>query len=445
MSVTELETTNAQTIPGFDEAAFGGLDTGSEHAVLRAKREAAFAAYQSLPAPTMFTEEWRKTHPSLFPFADLTVLPQAEDGTVDAGTWDDQFDVVVAVKDQQVSIADVSGLLAQDAIKVMTLADAAVQCPELVNSHMQGSALPADTDKFTALNASFWNFGLFVHIPAGFQLEKGILLRVEQTRDRAVFVPRVVVVAGDRSQATLVEHYTSPDAATMASINAKEVYVGDAARFRYLTLQEWGRNSYQVENNMAVVQRDAQIDWITLNLGSKVSKLQLGSDVAGEGSSAELDGVFFTHEDQHIDQTTLQIHSAPNTYSRLLYKGAVKDQGHSVYRGIIQAKPGAIKVDAYQTNNNLVLSNGAVADTIPGLLIDADDLKCSHGATIGNLNEEQVFYLRARGIPDHEARKMLILGFYDEILDRIPYEFIRDRVHAVLVERLDAAEVAVSA
>lgn len=438
MSVIELEPTLQESIPGFDEATFSRQTVSGESPVLRAKREAALQAYLTLPTPTPYTEEWRKTSPDLFPFASLKVRPQVQSAPVESHPWDEHFDVVVAVKDQAMTIEDRSGLLADGTIKVMTLHDAAEQCADLLEEHLQGSALPADTDKFTALNGAFWNVGLFVHIPAGYSLEKGILFRVEQTADASVFVPRVVVVAEARSDASLVEWYTSPDALAMASINAKEVYLGEGSRFRYLTLQEWGDAAFQIENNMAVVQRDAQVDWITLNLGTRISKLQLGSDVAGPGSSAELDGVFFARGDQHIDQTTLQIHSSPDTYSRLLYKGAVKDQGHSVYRGIIQAKPGAIKVDAYQTNNNLVLSDGAIADTIPGLLIDADDLKCSHGATIGNLQEEQVFYLRARGIPDHDARKMLILGFYDEILDRIAYSFIRDKVHAVLEERLDA-------
>ena len=164
--------------------------------------------------------------------------------------------------------------------------------------------------------------------------------------------------------------------------------------------------------------------------------MKFGSDVAGEGSSAELDGLFFCDLDQHVDQKTLQIHSAPNTYSRLLYKGAVQDKGHSVYQGVIQARPGAIKVDAYQTNNNLILTDGAQADTIPGLLIDADDLKCSHGATIGNLDPDQLFYLRSRGFSEAAAKRILVLGFYDEIADRIPYEAIRARVHAIVEEKL---------
>jgi Fe-S cluster assembly protein SufD len=187
---------------------------------------------------------------------------------------------------------------------------------------------------------------------------------------------------------------------------------------------------------MARVGRDAQVDQINLNFGGKVSKVKFGSDLAGPNSAAELDGLFFTTGEQHIDQTTWQVHSSPDTYSRLLYKGAVRDTSQSVYQGIIKAKPGAIRVDAYQTNNNIVLNDGARAHTIPGLLIDADDLKCSHGATVGNLDPDQIFYLRSRGIEEAEARRLVMLGFFEEVIERIPQDFIRERVQEIIRERM---------
>lgn len=424
-------------IPGFTEQAFAAC-AGHGNGVVRRKREEAFARYAALPAPHAMDEEWRKTDPSMFAMSGLKPLPKA---TVGGGAtddpWADAFDIVVNVQDTQISVQDPAGLAGRGSVVVCTLDEAARSFSDCLDARLHSTAPAAGADKFTALNGAFWNVGLFVRIAPGVRLERGLLVRFRQTANDALLVPRMLVVAEEGSEATVVEHLVSGDETRMGVISAKELFVAAAARLRFLTLQEWGRRTFQIGNDMAVVQRDAQIDWITLNLGSRVSKLKFGSDVAGPGSAAELDGIFFTDQDQHIDQTTLQIHSSPDTYSRLLYKGAVTDQGHSIYRGIIQAKPGAIKVDAYQTNNNLVLSDGAIADTIPGLLIDADDLKCSHGATIGNLDQDQVFYLRARGIPEHEARKLLILGFYDEILDRIPYAALRDRVHAVLTEKLD--------
>jgi Fe-S cluster assembly protein SufD len=431
---------SAAVVGRFDEAFLEALLEAGEPAILQEKRRRAFDVYRMMAAPTGFDEEWRRTPPQLFPFAEFRPLPLLRRGGK-AGTHplDSEFDVVVAVGEGGIAIEDRSGLLAEGVCSVLTLEEAAASHPDLVRDHVGGRALPSDWDKFVALNHAFHNVGLLIQIPDGVVLDKGVLIRYAMATEGAALVPRVVVVAGSQSQATVAEVMESPDGLGMLCIPTHEVYVGAAARLKMIALQEWGDAACQIGSDMARVERDAQIDWITLNFGTRASKLKFGSDVAGEGSSAELDGLFFCDGDQHVDQKTLQIHSAANTYSRLLYKGAVQDRGHSVYQGVIQARPGAIKVDAYQTNNNLVLNDGAQADTIPGLLIDADDLKCSHGATIGNLDPDQLFYLRARGLSKAEARRILVLGFFDQVGDRIPYAYIRRRVHEIVNGKLGAA------
>ena len=380
-------------IPGFDEAALARCLGAGEPRLLAAKRESAYRRYAALPTPTGFDEMWRRTDPGLFPFAGAAPLPLLMPGAdTGDGSNDEAFDVVVAVNDRHYTVHDRSGALAAGQVVVASLGEAAGSHAAVVDQYLQGRALPDTTDdKFTALNAAFWNFGLLIVIPAGRVLEGGILIRHQHAAEGGCVIPRLVIHGGREAQATIVERFTSDDATTLLAVAAKEFYLDAAARIRFLTLQEWGRNTYHLSNDMALVARDGLMDWITLNFGSRVTKMNFGSDVEGEGANAELDGLFLGDDDQHLDQTTLQIHSAPHTYSRLLYKGAVRDEAHSIYRGVIQARPGAIKVDAYQTNNNLVLSDGARADTIPGLLIDADDLKCSHGATIGNLDEEQIY------------------------------------------------------
>ena len=438
MSTIDLapgSTANSMIGP-FDEETFNLCGQG-EPALLRAKREEGFHAYARLAAPTLFDEEWRRTNPMLFPFADFSageMLAQVEPR--ESTGYGDSFDVVVDVRDDGFSIEDHAGAVREGRAVVCSLADAAASCGDLIQTYLNGRALPADWDKFVALNDAFWNFGLLVHVLPGVELEKGIHVRYAMSGNAGTIVPQTLVVLGEQSRATILESMTSPPPASWLSIATKEVYLGAAARLGLVTLQEWGGGTVQISNDMALVERDAQVDWIALNLGTGVSKLKLGSDVCGPGACAELDGLFFCNGKQHVDQKTLQIHSAPHTYSRLLYKGVVKDEGHSVYQGIIQAKPGAVKVDAYQTNNNLVLSRGAQADTIPGLLIDADDLKCSHGATIGNLDEDQIFYMRSRGLGDGDARRLLTRGFYDEVADRIPYEWVRNRVHRHVDGRL---------
>ncbi len=439
MTTTELQVEQTMDmLPGFDHELFASVQAGGEPAVLAAKREEAFRKYLAIPSPTHTDEEWRRTDPALFPFAELKrlpTLPQVEG--LPQSVWDAEFDVVVAVQSDAFAIMRRNNVAAEKGITVLSLAEAAEQKPELIGKYLQGRALPAQSGKHEALNDAFWNFGLFVHIPDNVEWEKGVLIRYSMEISDSLLIPRLVVVAGRNSRAVITEHLESPDTIRFMAVSQRELYVAENAHFKLVSLQEWGRNSFQISNDWGLVERDANLNWITLNFGTSRSKMKFGSDVAGPGAAADMDGIFFASGEQHMDQRTLQIHSSSDTYSRLLYKGAVKDRGRSVYQGLIIARPGAICVDAYQTNNNLVLNDGARADSIPGLLIDADDLKCSHGSTIGNLDPEQLFYLRSRGMSEQDARRALIRGFFEEVVERIPQAFIRDIVHQNIERKME--------
>ena len=429
----------ADVLPGFDEEHFATVLEQGEPTLLAAKREEAFKDYLNIPAPTRTDEEWRRTDPTLFPLDEMKRLPllkQVEQ--LPESPWDEQFDVVVAVQSDSFAIMHRNDTAEKLGVTVLSLADAAEQKPDLVKQYLQGEALPAKSGKYEAFNDAFWNFGLFVHIPEKVEWERGLLIRYNMEEADSLLIPRLVAVAEKHSRALAAEHLESPEANRFFAVPQRELYVDEGANFKLVSLQEWGLNAYQISNDWGLVQRDANLNWITLNFGTARSKMKFGSDVAGPGSAADMDGIFFASGEQHMDQRTLQIHSSSDTYSRLLYKGAVKDHGRSVYQGLIIARPGAIRVDAYQTNNNLVLNDGARADSIPGLLIDADDLKCSHGSTTGNLDPEQLFYLRSRGISEPEARRMLIMGFFDEVVERIPQEFIRDIVHKNIEEKMES-------
>jgi Fe-S cluster assembly protein SufD len=217
---------------------------------------------------------------------------------------------------------------------------------------------------------------------------------------------------------------------------AREFYVEQAAHIKCITLQEWGDTAINIGEDWARVKKDATVDIVTMTLGSKVSKNSVGCDVCERNSNAYLGGLYFANEKQHFDQMTLQMHSSPDTYSNMMYKGAAKDEGYSVYQGVIRATHGSIGVDAYQTNNNLILNKGARADSMPSLIINADELACSHGATMGNLDPEQIYYLRSRGIGEALARQMLVVGFFEEIVKRVPNEAIQERLHELIEENL---------
>jgi Fe-S cluster assembly protein SufD len=424
----------ATLLPGFDDEAFSQVTEAQ--ALLKAKRIEGFAAYASLPMPTARHEEWRRTDPALFPFPTWTA-PRALVGRKPGppGPMDALFDVVVEVNDSGFSVLDQSGALAAGRFTVCPLDEAASRYPALVQPYLQGPARTKGARKFMALNDAFWNVGLLIHVPARTVVEKGILVRYDHGAAGAV-LPRLLVVVDEQSEVTVAEHYQSDDAVALLAVGAREMYVARGSTLKVVSLQEWGHQTFHIGEDWAQVERDAKIDWVTLLLGGRVSKMMVGCDLHQENSNAYLSGLFFADGNQHVDQRTLQLHSAPHTYSNLLYKGAVKDQGHSVYQGIIDAAPGAIKVDAYQMNRNLVLNDGARADSLPGLEIDADDLKCSHGSTMGNLDPDQVFYLQSRGLSAAEARRLLVMAFFEEVIEKVPYEFMRERVRAHVKKKM---------
>jgi len=426
-----LPVTHEQDIfaASLDAARFQDVAMSTPSPLVREKRQAAFDAYRLIPMPTVRDEEWRRTDPALFPFEQFNILPALSPvERAEPEELDKLFDVVVSVSEKGFHIDDRNGLLSRNEIIVCSLDDAARDHAPAVTRYLHGPAIIEPNRKFMELNGAFWNFGLFIHIPAKTKLENGVLVRYQVRQSGSMLIPKLIVAAEEGSDAKVVEVFQSEDDCPTICLGARELYVSQAARLQLFALQEWGRSSYHIGEDWSQVDRDAQIDWVTLTLGTKLCKMNVGCNVNAPNANAYLSGLFFADQEQHIDQRTLQQHTSPNTYSNLLYKGAVKDSGHSVYQGIIAASQGAIKVDAYQMNNNLVLNTGARADSLPGLKIDADDLKCSHGSTMGNLDADQLFYLRSRGFTEAEARKTLVLAFFEEIIAKIPYEFLQERI-----------------
>lgn len=420
-------------LPGLDDATFTRARAMNEPALLKTKREEAFALYRRTPSPTARDEEWRRTDPSLFGFEAFSPLPQLNPGpAMAAEAIDEQFDVVVTVTDTHFAILRRT----ESPVVVLSLADAALQCGDLLRTHLQGSASPKTARKHTALVDAFWNFGLFIHAPAGTQIPRGVLVRYEHAAAGKMILPRILLVAEAGSVLTVAEHYRSADGIAFLAVGSREMYVGDNAVLKIVSLQEWGNETACIGEDWSQVGRDGKIDWVTLSLGAKVGKQMCGCDVRAPNANAFLSGLYFATGKQHFDQRTLQQHSSHHTYSNLLYKGAVKDEAHSVYQGIIAAGRGAIKVDAYQMNKNLVLSPNARADSLPGLEIDADDLKCSHGSTIGTLDPDQLFYLMSRGLSRSEARQMLVNAFFEEVIERVPYEFMQERIRHHVAEKM---------
>jgi Fe-S cluster assembly protein SufD len=215
-----------------------------------------------------------------------------------------------------------------------------------------------------------------------------------------------------------------------------EIKVMDGGSLRFVELQSWGKHVWNFTHERVRLERDAKLDWIFGAIGSKLTKNFSELDLAGEGASGRMSGFYFTEGSQHLDHDTQQNHLAPHTTSDLLFKGALKGNSRSVWQGMIYVAKGAQKTDGYQANRNIVLEEGAHADSIPGLEILADDVRCTHGATVGKLEQEPLFYLKSRGIPQVEAARLVVQGFFDPIMQRIPFEGVRERFQQSIVAKM---------
>jgi Fe-S cluster assembly protein SufD len=276
-----------------------------------------------------------------------------------------------------------------------------------------------------------------VWVPDGVRLD--VPVRFVQWIDRpgVATAPGSVVVLGRGASATVLEECLSSTAEGTSFVNAAtEVFVGEDATLTYGHLQDWGRNVFHYSNQRACIERGGELQWIQTFLGGRVTKTNSYFDLVGPGARAFVHGFMFGDARQHFDLHTLQRHRAEHTTSDLFIKSALKDRARSVYQGMIQVAPGAQRTDAYQANRNLLLSPAARADSIPGLEILANDVRCTHGATVGTVDPEQMYYLMTRGLPGVEAQRLVVEGFFAPVLDRIPLEGVRERLRAAIQAKI---------
>lgn len=309
--------------------------------------------------------------------------------------------------------------------------------PDLL-ARILGKVVRSSEGKFSALAASMARRGVFVYVPRGVQIEQPLHSILWAPGLNLAYFSHILVLVDRGASLTYVHEsasHTEVDGQTMHA-GIVEVMVEPEANLRFVELQSWGEHVWNFTHERARVERDANLDWIFGALGSRLTKNFSDLDLVGQGAIGRMSGFYFADGEQHFDLDTQQNHLAPHTTSDLLYKGALRDQSRSVWQGMIYVAPGAQKTDGYQSNRNLVLSKKARADSIPGLEILADDVRCTHGATVGKIDPEQVFYLRSRGIPYGEAERLIVEGFFDPIMQRIPFEGVRSRFQEAITEKM---------
>jgi Fe-S cluster assembly protein SufD len=375
--------------------------------------------YQALPLPTLTDEPWR--------FTDLRGFDPDAFGT--NGGSGSATGTMVDIDVAGIAVMDASGITIERAPE-------GIRFEPLADHELLGTLVGAD-EKFAAHNAAAWEHGLLVHVPKGVVLEQPLYVRVANPADGGSRFWRLLVVAEEGSRFTVIEELAgAPDETAGYSNAVSEIFVEQAAKVEYVSIQNLARETWHFASHRAKVGRDAELDWVAGGFGSKKGKVRIENDLAGQGATSRVTGAYFADGRQHLDFDTFQSHQAPDTTSDFAFKGALRDRARAVWRGMIKVEKDAQKTNAYQENRNLLLSPRAHADSIPGLEIEANDVRCTHGATVGQVDRDMLFYLMARGLSRGEAERLIVRGFFADVLDRIEIEPVREALGAALEARI---------
>jgi len=378
--------------------------------------------YRALPLPTTKDEPWRFTDLRGF---DPDAFSAQGEGDAPSRMLDIAVSGLATVTENGIEIER-----APEGVTFEPLAENAERLHELVGWD----------EKFAAHNAALWQHGLFVRVPRGAQLEEPLYVKLANSVDDGSLFWRLLVIAEEGSKFSLIEEYSSAGPNVRGYSNAVvELFVEQGAKLEYVSLQNLSQETWHFASHHARVERDAELDWVAGGFGSKKGKIRIQNDLAGQGATSRVTGAYFADKSQHLDYDTYQEHIAPSTTSDFAFKGALRDSARTVWRGMIRVEEDAQKTNAYQENRNLLLSKDAHADSIPGLEILANDVRCTHGATLGRIDRDELFYCMARGLSRAEAERLIVRGFFQDVLDRIELLPVREALGNALEARIPQA------
>jgi Fe-S cluster assembly protein SufD len=405
-------------------------------------REAAWRSYSALPFPTTKEEAWRRTDLANLPVESFSVGRGVQDSGSEISSQllvpiaDGEHGGQIIINNGRVTTKLDKDLAAQGVI-FTDLKTAWQNHPEIMVKYSE-KLNQEEKDKFAALATAMAENGILLYVPKFVKVASPLHSLLWVSGENLAHFSKMVILLDEGSEVTYVHESASSGSEKIDSMHSgiMDINVGPGATLRFVELQSWGENIWNFTHERVNVERDGNIEWIFGALGSKVTKNFSDLNLVGEGSTGKVSGFYFTHGKQHLDHDTQQNHLARNTTSDLLYKGALVGESRSVWQGMIYVAKNASETDGYQANRNLLLSENSRADSIPGLEILTDDVRCTHGATVGKIDPEELFYLESRGLPHEDAERLIVEGFFDPIMQRIPFEGVRNRFQRAILEKL---------
>ncbi len=406
-----------------------------------ARSTAAWTEFQSLPLPGVKDENWRYSNAKNIELADHSPAAEPSAANIQAA-----LAATEGLKERSARFVFVNDVLVESqtdtlpaGVVCVNFAEALKTHGDVLKQHFMQREMTLGSAKFAALHLAHVRAGSVSIVPRGIAIEKPIEIFHWVVGDHAAIFPHTLVVTGDNAEVSVVDHYRSLDGEGGLSIAVADLVGGTGSRITYAACQELADDAQALHLSSIVAGRDASIKSFQVQLGASFSRSESVSDLIGQGARSDMLSVSLPIGDQIVDQRTLQNHKAPHATSDLLYKNALYGKSRSIFSGLITVDKEAHFTDAYQTCRNLLNSDEAEATSLPGLEINADQVKCSHGATSGPISDEELFYLKARGITDSESRKLIIEGFLAGVLERFGNSEVLDTLVARIDEKLERA------
>ena len=437
------------SVTNHEVAKSGSILSGSDESRdipdwFRDQQREAWKQFESLPQPTRKDQAWRFSNVGLLDLTPFQIsAPLSEDDRKNVLKYSrglNQFaGRMIFANDQLVERDVVSEELKRRGVIFQPLDRAMVEHADLFRKYFMSTDATLGSAKFAALHKAFVSSGTFLFVPRGLEIELPIEIFHWLRHDHMSVFPHLLLVADELAKVTVIEHFRSCDQrAPGFACGVNDLIAGPGAKVTYVCAQNWGENVVALQMNSTVVDHDASAMSLNLHVGSRYSRFESLSRLIGEGGRSDLLAVAVAKDQQEFDARTLQDHVSPHTASDLLYKNALDGRARTTFGGLIRVEPHAHFTDAYQKVRNLLLSDDAEANSMPGLEILADNVRCTHGATSGQVDEDELFYLRTRGISTKVAQRLIMTGFLDEVIQRLNHPTIGDHLHQLIEQKLAA-------